>query len=102
MALKKEIISDNGVSLSYHRVVSVSNVTNVQSTIEIGSYVSQEERKRELDILSHNIENPYNTKPMNVFKNTTFVSIPYNENLNVTNAYDYLKDLDMFRDAKDI
>lgn len=102
MALKKEIISDSGVPLSYHRVVSVSNITNVQSTIEIGSYVSQEERKRELDILSYNTENPHNTKPINVFKNTTFVSIPYNENLNVTNAYDYLKDLDMFKDAEDI
>ena len=102
MALKKEIISDNGVPLSYHRVVSVNNITNVQSIIEIGSYVSEDERNREIELLSYNKDNPHNTKAINVFINSTFVSIPYDENLNVVNAYDYLKDLDMFKDAEDI
>lgn len=102
MALKKEIISDDGVPLSYHRVVSVNNITNVQSIIEIGSYVSEDERNREIEILSYNKDNPHNTKTINVFINSTFVSIPYDENLNVINAYDYLKDLDMFKNATNV
>lgn len=47
MALQKEIILDNGVTVNYHRVVAVSSLTNIKSTINVGSYISKEERDKE-------------------------------------------------------
>ena len=38
---------------------------------------------------------------MNVFIDTKFYSKEYDKNLNVDNAYDYLKTLDEFKDAED-
>lgn len=36
MAIIKSIELENGITVSYHRVVSVNNVTNVSSIIEVG------------------------------------------------------------------
>ena len=34
MGLKKEITLSNGVSVSYHRIVSINNITNVCNIID--------------------------------------------------------------------
>lgn len=47
MALYKEIDLDNGVTVRYHRVVSVNTITNVQNIIEVASYTSKEKRDEE-------------------------------------------------------
>ena len=47
MALKKEMILENGIILNYHRVVSVNNVTNQQSVIEVASYINEAQREKE-------------------------------------------------------
>ena len=94
MALKKDIILENDVVLNYHRIVSVTNITNQSSIIEIGSYINKEEREKEKEW--------YLSKgkgDMNVFINTKFYSKKYDKNLNVDNAYEYLKTLPEFEDA---
>ena len=48
MALKKEIVLDSGVITKYHRIVSINNVTNVCSIIEVASYTSEEKRNEEM------------------------------------------------------
>ena len=45
MGLKKEITLDNGVSVNYHRIVSINNITNVSTIIEVASYTSEEKRQ---------------------------------------------------------
>lgn len=97
MALNKYITLDNGVILSYHRVVSVNNITNQTSIIEVASYINEEQRNKEKEW--------YETKSqedMNVLIETKYYLKDYDKNLNVDNAYDYLKTLDEFKDAEDI
>ena len=92
MALIKEIILENGITTNYHRVVSVNNITNHASIIEVASYVNEEKRKEEIEKLK-------NKEPMNIFIHTEYLSIDYVQNLNVDTAYEYLKTLDKFKNA---
>lgn len=95
MALIKSITLDNGVTVNYHRVVSVNNVTNQTSIIEIASYTSKAKRDEEKLKLT-------NKEPMNIFINTEYMNINYNKNLNVDNAYNYLKTLEKFSNSTDV
>lgn len=97
MALKKNIILDNGITLDYHRVVSVNNITNKTSIIEVASYINEEQRNKEKEWYETN-----SNEDMNVFIDTKFYSKEYDKELNVDNAYEYLKILDEFKDAEDI
>lgn len=90
MALIKEIKLKNGVAVNYHRVVSVNNITNQSSIIEIASYTSKEKRLEEKEALR-------SSKNINVFIKSKYLSIPYNQMLEVDSAYAYLKTLDDFR-----
>lgn len=89
MALIKEIELENGVIVNYHRVVSVKNITNVSSIIEIGSYTGKRKRLEEKVQIR-------NKQKINVFKKTEYLVIPYNPILEVEGTYAYLKTLDKF------
>lgn len=92
MALKKEIILNNGVITNYHRIVSLNNITNVSTIIEVASYTSKEKREEEKDAIE-------NATEMNVFIDTKYINKEYTENLTIKEAYEYLKTLDEFKDA---
>ena len=95
MALKKEIVLDNGIITNYHRIVSINKITNNSIIIEIASYTSREKREEEKQALENKTE-------MNVFINTRYINKEYDEKLNVVNAYDYLKTLEDFIESEDI
>lgn len=92
MALKKEIILNNGVITNYHRIVSLNNITNVSTIIEVASYTSKEKREEEKDAIE-------NATEMNVFIDTKYINKEYTENLTIKEAYEYLKTLDEFKNA---
>lgn len=94
MALNKEIVLENGITVNYHRIVSVNNITNHVSVIEIASYTSAEKRKEEQTALANN-------QSMNVFISTEYLNKEYTPTLNVNTAYAYLKTLDKFSGAED-
>ena len=94
MALIKEKILDNGVITNYHRIVSINTITNIQSIIEVASYTSKEKRLEEIEAIRDNL-------PMNVFINTSYYNIDYDKDMNVDNAYEYLKTLEDFTDSED-
>lgn len=94
MGLKKEITLDNGVSVNYHRIVSINNITNVSTIIEVASYTSEEKRQEEKTAIE-------NATEMNVFIDTEYINKEYTENLTIKEAYKYLKTLDKFKDAID-
>lgn len=94
MALNKEIVLENGITVNYHRIVSVNNITNHVSVIEIASYTSAEKRKEEQTALANN-------QSMNVFISTEYLNKEYTPTLNVDTAYAYLKTLDKFSGAED-
>lgn len=85
MALLKAIELDNGVTVNYHRVVSVNTITNVQNIIEVASYTSEEKRNEEAAAIAI-------ASPMNVFINTQFFAADYDQTMTVENAYDWLKE----------
>lgn len=92
MAIQKAIELENGVTVDYHRIVSVNTITNQNSIIEIASYTSA--AKREEEKLATNGEK------INVFINTTYLNTEYNKNLNVDSSYQYIKTLPMFENSE--
>lgn len=113
MALKKEIELENGVVMNYHRVVSVNSITNQISTIEVASYISESQRDKEskyMELQKKNASEQELTeeeqqeleKGINVLIDTKYYSTDYNKDLNVDNAYEYLKTLDDFKDAENV
>lgn len=94
MALSKEIVLENGITVNYHRVVSVNNITNHASIIEVASYTSEEKRQEEKTALENN-------EPMNIFIATEYLNKEYTQKLDVDAAYVYLKTLDKFSGAED-
>lgn len=94
MALKKEIILNNGVITNYHRIVSLNNITNVCTIIEVGSYTSEEKREEEKVAIQ-------NAQSIDVFIDTEYINKDYTENMTIEQAYDYLKTLDKFKSSED-
>ena len=94
MALIKEIELENGVKVNYHRIVSVNNITNHASIIEIASYTSKEKREQEKEAFEKG-------KFIDAFKETKFIEKEYEEDLNVVSAYEYLKTLPEFSGCTD-
>ncbi len=93
MAIIKKLNSkEYNIPTTYHRIVSVNNITNHASIIEIASYENKEKRQIEKEALLLG-------NPMDVFISTEYLNTPYNENFNVSSAYEYLKSLDKFSEC---
>ena len=101
MALKKQIELENGVNVSYHRIVSINKITNNCNIIEIASYINEQKRKDEKEALLIGQETG-NTVPMNIFIYTEYISKEYNETETIEDTYEYLKTTDRFKDAENI
>lgn len=95
MALKKEILLDNGVTTNYHRIVSLNNITNIATIIEVASYTSEDKRNEEKLAIQ-------NSEAMNVFIDTEYINKEYTENMTIEDAYEFIKSLDKFKDSQDV
>lgn len=113
MGLLKKIELENGIELNYHRVVSINNITNISSTIEVASYINEKQRnieKQYQDMQLKNANNDIQTKEeldilnkgINVYIQTEYYELPYDKDLNIDNAYDYLKKMDIYADSKSV
>lgn len=110
MAIIKEVTLDNGISMSYHRIMVLTIVTNSEVVIEIKSYINQAQREEEKDIEdfyknAHNHANVLdeNNNPVfNGYTYTEFYSIPYDETMNIVSAYDYIKTLPKYEGSIDV
>lgn len=100
MGLYKQIVLDSGIIINYHRIVSVNNITNHSSIIEIASYTGKEKREEEKEILEYNKIND-DKKSFNMFIHSNYLSKDYEKELNVDSAYDYIKSLPMFENSVD-
>lgn len=94
MALKKQIELENGVTVNYHRIVSINKITNVSNIIEVASYTNQAKREEEKEAIENSIE-------MNVFINTQYINSEYDEKSTIENTYEYIKTLEKFSGAED-
>lgn len=113
MALQKEIELDNGVVVNYHRVTSLNKITNISNNIEISSYTNEKQRLKEKkyqELQKKSINGSELTedeqielnKGIDVFIQTEYLNVDYDENMTIEDAYEYLKTLDKYKDAIDV
>lgn len=113
MALQKEIKLENGVILNYHRISSLNKITNIVNNIEVSSYTSKEQREKEKDYQELQMRNANQEeltdkeqkdleKGINVLVEADYIQIPYDENMTIEDAYEYLKTLDRYKNSKKI
>lgn len=95
MALSKRITLPSGIQTNYHRVVAVTHITNVQTSIEVASYTGRGKREDEQAALAAN-------EPMDVFIETSIHVLPYGEVATVEDAYAWLKEQPEFEGATDV
>lgn len=100
MALSKKIELENGITVNYHRIVTINKVTNNTTIIEVASYTSEEKRQEETEALRIGQETG-EAVPMNIFIDTTFLNKEYNETDTIKDIYQYLKTTEKFKDALD-
>lgn len=98
MALRKEIELENGLTLNYHRIVSLNKITNQANIIEVASYASEKKREEEKAYY----ENNNNNQPINVYIETSYLSKNYDENETIEDVYSYLKTLEKYQNAEDV
>ena len=101
MALQKEIELENGIIVNYHRIVSLSKITNQLNIIEVASYTSKEKREEEKEAIKKSQE-AGEAISTNIFIDTTYINKEYSEDETIKDAYEYLKTTDKYKDAEDI
>lgn len=92
MGLLKDKELENGVIVKYHRIVSINNIINNQSIIEVASYTSEEKREEEKLAIE-------NGEDMNVYIDTNYYIKEYEEETSIKKMYDYLKTIEEFSDS---
>lgn len=102
MALNKEIIGSNGVSISYHRIVKMDIWVNFKNHIEVASYINSDGRTK-AKILNEAQEKGEDIKDIaRPYIIASFYTAPYDESMSIVDAYNYLKTLPEFEGAEDI
>lgn len=94
MAFKKQKTQKNGIVTNYHRIVSVNAIVNHAVIVEVCAYPSEDMRQTEKAALEKN-------EPFDVYTDTVFYSLEYDENFNVKKAYNWLKKHPDFEGAED-
>jgi hypothetical protein len=94
MALLKKIELDNGVVLNYHRIVSITKVTNHATVIEVAGYTSKEKRDLEIQQLADGAM-------VTAYIDTNFMSVDYDEETTIKDWYTYLKTTEKYSGAED-
>lgn len=91
MALRKDIIQEDGVTTSYHRILFLMTTTNRQNSIAVVSYVNAASRDGEK---TGSMPQPY--------MRSISYELAYDETMTIGAAYEYLKSLPKFEDAEDV
>lgn len=96
MALSKEIELENGTKVSYHRIVDITKVVNRYVSLQIASYVNEEQRQKEIDFY------PPDGESTIFCIYSEILNLPYDEDKTIQDYYDYLKTTDKYKDAIDV
>lgn len=91
MALYKEIKQDDGVATNYHRILFVMKTINHHNSIAVLSYVDSESREKEKEAV---MAQPY--------QRSVAYELPYDADMTVETAYEFLKGLPQFEGAENI
>lgn len=91
MALFCEIIQEDGVTTSYHRILYIQSTINMRCSVAVVSYVDESARVKEHENVTAQI-----------YKQGKTYEIAYDETMTPTKAYEYLKTLPEFEGAEDV
>lgn len=94
MALLKQIELDNGIILNYHRIVTITKITNHSIVLEVAGYTSKAKREQEVQQFK-------NGEDINVYVDTTLISANYDETSTIKDWYAYLKTTEKYSGAED-
>ena len=102
MAIKKQVVADNGIVTEYHRIAMIKTDVNQIITILIHSYLSADGRQIEKDYAA----GLYNDVEMSMIKfpyvDAQYISADYEPAMTVEKAYGYIKTLPQFQGAEDV
>lgn len=114
MAIYKPIPTAVGITLNYHRIVTMNVNVNDSIYVEICSYIDQEKREEEKEVYANRMAYTYEevtkmlTQAMSAGKDTSdlpqlnwegytnsrVVEFPYSETFSVVDAYEWLMEHD--------
>lgn len=98
MALEKKIKKSNGIELNYHRIAMMIIEVNQRITIMLVSYLDDDGRGYEKKYEMGEIIG----KPTFPYTETEYISLEYDETLNIESAYNWLKQQPRFDGALDV
>ena len=97
MALKKKHKQSNGVELGYHRIAMIKHEVNQRTTMLVISYVDESGRQYEKDCAEGKVDG----EPTLPYTSAEFISLEYDESMDVKKAYKWLKKQAKFEGAED-
>lgn len=95
MALAKEMELGNGITVRYHRVASVTTVTNVQETVEVKSYTAEAKRAEEKAARASG-------EFTDAYTHSEYLVLPYAGGMSVEEAYAAVKAMPEYAGATDV
>ena len=98
MALKKKKRMPNGLDLEYHRIALVTIDVNNQITILRHSYLNEEARQYEKDYAAGKIIG----EPTFPDVDYEYMHLEYEDGMNITKAYEWLKTQPGFEGAENV
>lgn len=101
MGLKKDIVQPNGVTVSYHRIVSIGSIINQCTTIELASYISYDGRINEIDFLNEEAAG-YEPSTSVPYIASKWYTLNYIDGLTLSDAYNKVKEMPEFEGAEDV
>lgn len=102
MAIKKQVVEENGIVTEYHRIALFLMDIGNKNTILVHSYLSEAGRQIEKDYaagLYKDVEEGFMKWP---YVNAQYIHLEYDSEMTLSKAYEYLKTLPQFIDAEDI
>lgn len=102
MAIKKQVVADNGIVTEYHRIAMVKIDTNQQNTILVHSYLSEDGRQIEKDYEAGKYRDLDEGLMKWPYVDSQYISTEYDGDMTVSKAYEYLKTLPQYEDAENV
>jgi len=85
MGLYKEITTEDGIPLQYHRISAMTITTNYENLVEVMSYTTPDARRAEI------VAQAIGGIGMTVFKKKYWYSHEYDQSMTIDDAYSWLK-----------
>lgn len=92
---------ETGLTTTYHRISAINQATNEFATIEVCSYLSQDDREVQ-KIETEKVNTLRSYEPTRVYQSVSFYPCEYKDGMTCTEAYEVLKTIPDFQGGKDI